>query len=68
MKIYFSFLFVIIFTVDLLSQGYYPNQEGNLWQYRESDPMSQGIWQAEIGGDTTLLNGITYSFYSKTLY
>lgn len=64
MKTYFSFLFIIIFVVDLLSQGYYPIQEGNLWQYREIDPMSSNIWQAEIGPDTTLSNSIMYSFYS----
>ncbi|HVO72740.1 MAG TPA: T9SS type A sorting domain-containing protein [Ignavibacteriaceae bacterium] len=64
MKTYFSFLFIITFVVDLLSQGYYPIQEGNLWQYRESDPMSGNIWQAEIGADTILSNNITYSFYS----
>jgi Secretion system C-terminal sorting domain len=64
MKILFSLSFILIFTINLLPQGYYPLQVGNLWQYHNIDPMENYIWQDEIVGDTTLPNGFKYSIFS----
>ena len=64
MKILFSFSCILIFTIHLLAQGYYPLQVGNLWQYHNVDPMETYIWQDEIVGDTTLPNGFKYFIFS----
>ena len=64
MKILFSIIFILIFTIHLLPQAYYPLQVGNLWQYHNVDPMETYIWQDEIVGDTTLPNGFKYSLFS----
>ena len=47
------------------SQGYYPLQVGNRWDYGELDPPPAGhfdfLYSVQIVGDTIMPNGITYS-------
>jgi hypothetical protein len=50
----------IMATVSLFSQGYYPLQIGNMWQYRDSYDSTYG-WTHTANKDTVLPNGHTYT-------
>ena len=49
---------------SLLSQGYYPLQKGNIWQYRSADLMDPSYFEIKIIGDTTMPNKVTYRTFN----
>jgi len=66
MKTYIIF-FLLCISYQSFSQGLYPLQVSNLWQYQSPDP-SFGLWQTKIIGDTTLPNGKTYAVCAGTFF
>jgi hypothetical protein len=57
-------LISFVYTSLSFSQGYYPLQVGNQWDYGEINPQTPGQYQYlysdRIVGDTTMSNGKTY--------
>lgn len=51
---------LLLFSFPLLSQGYYPLQIGNVWQYRDSYDSTYG-WTQKAVKDTTMPTGSTYT-------
>lgn len=51
---------ILLFPFPLFSQGYYPLQIGNVWQYRDSYDSTYG-WTQRAVKDTTTPTGSTYT-------
>ena len=52
--------FLMVGSATSRSQGYYPLQKGNVWQYEELDAPGSLAYQAVALGETVLVNGRTY--------
>ena len=59
-------LFVGLCPCYSFTQGYYPLQVGNLWQYQSTELGSIDRWETRILGDTILPNSKTYSNFDGT--
>jgi len=72
MKTYFVFFLIWISSQSFAqsldpSDGLYPLQVGNLWQYQSPDS-SFGLWETKIIGDSILPNGKTYAICAGTFF
>lgn len=59
-------LFIIVLSSQVLAQGYFPLQTGNLWQYQSTDLQYPDRYETLILGDTVLPNGRTYAQFNHT--
>lgn len=58
MKLWLVSLCVLLAVAQIVAQGYYPLETGNLWQYYETPPPGQYYgWTARATEDTLMPNG-----------
>jgi hypothetical protein len=66
------FFSLCLYSPFTLSQGYYPLEVGNQWDYGEIDPQTPGqyhyLYSVRIIGDTTMSNGQTYSIEQSPFF
>jgi hypothetical protein len=52
--------FLMVGSATSRSQGYYPLQKGNVWQYEDLDAPGSVVYQEVALGETVLVNGKSY--------